>query len=98
MRSSRVLVSVAIASEMTGNIIVGIFDVDSTNVIWTSVSIYNCHPYRDNVLLSSQAARHRYLCPGAGIIPALAASLPEEPSIDAQAVSKTKKQTALLPP
>ena len=38
-------------------------------------------------MVPSQAARHRYLCPGAGIIPVLAASLPEKPSIDAQAGS-----------
>ena len=42
----------------------------------------------DKGLVSSQAARHRYLCPGTGINPRVSpASLPEKPSIDAQAGS-----------
>lgn len=42
----------------------------------------------DKRLVSSQAARHRYLCPGTGINPRVSpASLPEKPSIDAQAGS-----------
>lgn len=55
-----------------------IFDVDPINVTYTV----------DKRLVSSQAARHRYLCPGTGINPRVSpASLPEKPSIHAQAGS-----------
>ena len=63
---------------------------------YSLVYICQCRRYTDEHLDSSQAARHRYLCLGNGITPVLAASLPEEPSIDAQANSKTNKQIARL--
>ena len=53
-----------------------------------------CPPCTESFQSFPQAARHRYLCPGAGITPVLAASLPEEPSIDAQTGSKPNKQSS----
>ena len=92
-----------IASQDGGYVTINTFHVDTINrrnldrrYSWNSVA-------RRQVMsqMSSQAARHRYLCPGAGITPVQAASLPEKPSIDAQAGSNLERSkvvtVALLP-